>query len=144
MATYNRYNPNYGKGINSSNAWKLTTVRGGEWAAMKNAEGRASGGAKPSSSTQTAQKPSVDSQLQTDLMSAADNGQGITRKELSSIIGKALNGEADLTGLQRQTLKSVAQQDGTFARSSTQQIAMEIAQGTPVAVAATKYALCCC
>lgn len=140
MASWQRYNPNFGKGIHSGNAWKLTTVRGGEWAAMKQAEGR---GCPPGTSSQAQAKPALDQAMDQKLAAAQKNGHGITKPELAQIINDTLGGAADLSAVQRSTLKKWVDTKASFARQSTRNIAMQIATGTPVAVAATQYALGC-
>ncbi len=81
--------------------------------------------------------------MQQQLTKAEGTGQGITKPELAKIITDTLCGSADLDATQRATLKSFVDKQGAFARDSTRQIAMQIATGTPVAVAATQYALGC-
>lgn len=128
-----RYNPNYGKGIHSGNAWKLTTVKGAQWAAMKRAE---NGGGCPKKPAE----PQLDAEMKTRLEEAQATGQGITKPELLC----ALSGKTELTAAERNTLAHFAKNkelDGkrTFARQPTRNIALQLAQGMSIAQASAKY-----
>lgn len=129
-----RYNPNFGMGIHSGNAWKLTTVRGAEWARNKQAEGR---GGCP--------KPTPDSDhvaFEQRLRDAQDSGQGITKPELAEILrGKTVltNGEAKSLGQFALTNRFDGRR--AFARESTRQIALALHRGMPLAQASAQFGL---
>ncbi len=134
-----RYNPNYGSGIHSGNAWKLTTVRGGQWARMKQAE--TGGGSCPKTTTQP-KRNDGHAILSRDLLAAQKTGDGITKPELE----QALAGKTELTDAERRMLGHFAKNQRlhghkTFARQSTRQIAMSLAQGMTIAQAGAEFGL---
>lgn len=138
MASWQRYNPNYGKGVTAANAWKLSTVRGGEWYSNKVAEN--GGGCPPTTAPKAAPKPTVDDGFKKELENHAGTKQGITKKELAQVLGDyAAKGQ--FGELQRKTLAQLASTDGLFAREKTRQLALQIAGGLDLSVAAIQFGL---
>ncbi|MEQ9498704.1 MAG: hypothetical protein RIT81_17635 [Deltaproteobacteria bacterium] len=72
------YNPNYGLGVHSGNAYKLTTTMGGQWAAMKCAESTA-----PAKQAPQPEPPSLEEKLTT----IQRHDRGITSRALMSQLG---------------------------------------------------------
>lgn len=123
-----RYNPNYGSGINASNAWKLTTVRGAEWANLKNGE---TGGV-------AAAAAGCDAALEAKLKSGVSGGQQVTKSTLEV----ALAGKDTLSEAERNTLGQFVQsRAGTsaFDTTTTEQLALKLSQGLSLAEAAVQF-----